>query len=126
MLGGGVEHAVAGGTALATTISGGFIEVNAGGSGGLVASASGGTPQPDDSVHLGGFVAGSGAPELLNLADITFSSGMTLPAGTPSGAGGALVVPDGAHMAPVSQPHVGADRQVGTAESDPSSGGPPI
>jgi hypothetical protein len=56
------------------------MEVRSGGSvgaGTAVTFASGGVLQLDDSVHFGGLVAGFAQPDLLDLRDIPFTSGVT-------------------------------------------------
>jgi autotransporter passenger strand-loop-strand repeat protein len=102
VMSGGVEIVVSGGTASGTTINGGLMEVQGGGSVGssTITFSGGGTLQLDDSVHFSsGLVAGFGLPDMLDLRDIAFISGTTsvhwqqLTSG--SAAGGTLTVGDG-------------------------------
>ncbi len=95
---------MSGGTAVATTISGGTLEITSG----AVTSATtvtflvsaGGTLQLDDSVHYGGTVAGFGKPDFIDLRDITFGSSTTLSFTEAVGnTSGTLTVSDSAHAA---------------------------
>jgi autotransporter passenger strand-loop-strand repeat protein len=99
VMAGGEENVDSGGTASGTTLSGGFMDVRSGGSigAGGVTFASGGTLQLDDSVHLGGLVAGFGVPSLLDLHDIAFISGTTTVnfVEAPSNTSGTLTVGNG-------------------------------
>jgi autotransporter passenger strand-loop-strand repeat protein len=97
---GGAEVVVSGGTASGTTISsGGFMDVRSGGAvgSGAVTFSGGGTLQLDDSVHFGGgLLAGFGVPDMLDLRDITFSSGTTVNfVEAPSNSSGTLMVGNG-------------------------------
>jgi autotransporter passenger strand-loop-strand repeat protein len=108
---GGLEYVFAGGTASGTILSGGEFEVASGAvvsGSGAVTFSSGGILRLDDSVHFGGLVAGFGAPEVMDLADIPFvssggSGGATTVTWnqTTSGASGSgsLVVAQGTHSA---------------------------
>src|SRR5262249_32268170 len=77
--GGGRELVHSGGTAIGTTIAGGTVEVQSGGSTGsgpITFTNAGGTLQLDDSQHFQGLIAGfaspSGVTEEIDLGDISF------------------------------------------------------
>ena len=105
---GGMEVIFSGGIASAAIISGGTIEVHSGGSTGsgqanpvTFASSGGGTLLLLDSVSYGGFVAGFGQPDFIDLRDIAFggSTSVTYSSGNPGNTSGTLIVTDGAHTA---------------------------
>ena len=123
---------LSGGTASAATISGGTLEIMSGGSTGAgavtFASSGGGILQLDSSLTYGGLVAGFAQPDLLDLRDIAYTSGVTTATWAPSGpSSGTLTVTDGVHSANLtllgqySTPdfHVSSDGFGGTFVSDP-------
>jgi autotransporter passenger strand-loop-strand repeat protein len=104
---GGTEVVFSGGLASGAIISGGTLEVMSVGSTGsgptspvTFASSGGGTLLLFDSVNYGGFVAGFGQPDFIDLRDIAFSSGTTLSfTQAPGNTSGTLIVSDGTHTA---------------------------
>ena len=102
---GGLEYVTSGGVASAATISGGTLEVASGGAiAGAVtfASSGGGILQLDDAQSFGGFVAGFGQPDFIDLRDIAFMLSTTLVfAEAPGNTSGTLTVSDGTHVADI-------------------------
>jgi hypothetical protein len=68
---------VSGGTAAATTISGGTLEVTSGASGGNVTFASGGILQLDSLMAFGGTISGFHLGDAIDLRSLGFTSGST-------------------------------------------------
>jgi autotransporter passenger strand-loop-strand repeat protein len=96
---GGTQLVLTGGSALSTTIiSSGLVEVQAGGSASLVTISSGAL-KLDDSQHFGGSIAGlANSSQVVDLADINFSAGMTV-AFSGTSAGGTLTVQNSSQSA---------------------------
>jgi hypothetical protein len=131
---GGTEIIFSGGLGRSVVVSGGTLEVRSGGSTGssavTFAAGGGGTLQLDDSVHFGGLVAGFGQPDLLDLRDIAFNSGVTLSwtqLTSGANASGTLTVSGGGHVANIAllgqyltaNFHLATDNNGGTLVSDP-------
>jgi autotransporter passenger strand-loop-strand repeat protein len=74
VISGGGEIVSSGGSALATTISGGTLEVASGGTASGVVFSSGGTLQLDASSHLSGTISGFHLGEEIDLRGLAFSS----------------------------------------------------
>jgi autotransporter passenger strand-loop-strand repeat protein len=72
---GGLEYVSSGGTANATTISGGTLEVASGGSGSTVFFASGGILQLDSLMAFGGTISGFTLGDEIDLRGLAFTSG---------------------------------------------------
>jgi trimeric autotransporter adhesin len=132
VMSGGVEVVISGGTVGATTISGGFMEVRSGGTVGAstITFSGGGILQLDDCRHFGGLVAGFALPDLLDLRDIPFTSGVTsfsYASGNVGNTSGTLTVTSGGLSANItligqymaSQFHVQNDGAGGTTVTDP-------
>jgi hypothetical protein len=115
----------------AVTISGGTFEVAIGGSATGVLFGAGGTLQLDGSQIFGGTVAGFAAPALIDLRDISFTSGVTTAIFTeaPSNLSGTLMVSSGVAVANITllgqfmtaQFHLTSDGHGGTLVSDPAA-----
>jgi autotransporter passenger strand-loop-strand repeat protein len=74
---GGLDYLVSGGTAAATTISGGTLEVTSGATGGNVVFASGGILQLDSLMAFGGTISGFTLGDEIDLRSLAFTSGTT-------------------------------------------------
>jgi hypothetical protein len=68
---------VSGGTAAATTISGGTLEVTSGANGGNVTFASGGILQLDSLMAFGGTISGFTLGDEIDLRGLAYTSGTT-------------------------------------------------
>jgi autotransporter passenger strand-loop-strand repeat protein len=128
---GGYELVESGSIDSAVTISGGIFEVASGGSigSGAVTFSGSGRLVLDASVSFGGLVAGFGAPDSLDLRDITFGSGTQLSFAEAAGKlSGTLTVTNGANAANIvllgqytaSQLTAVSDGNGGTLVSDPA------
>jgi len=74
---GGLEYIVSGGTAAATTISGGTLEVTSGAIGGNVTFASGGILELDSLMAFGGTISGFTLGDEIDLRGLAYTSGTT-------------------------------------------------
>ncbi len=97
---GGYEYVFAGGSASGTVISAGTLEIASGASANLVTFSGGGTLLLDDAVQFNGLVAGFNVPaDRLDLLDIAFISGTTTSSWTQltsgANASGTLTIGDG-------------------------------
>jgi autotransporter passenger strand-loop-strand repeat protein len=128
----GGQEIVNAGTALATTISAGLMELASGASIGSkpVTFAGSGTLKLDASVSFSGKIQGFGASAVLDLADIAFGSKTTVAfKENAANTGGTLTVSDGVHVAKLSligqysasQFTKGPDSGTGTLIGDPSA-----
>jgi len=75
---GALEIIQSGGTLVGATLSGGFLEIKSGGTAGTsqigFATSAGDTLQLDDSVHFSGTISGFGVPGGIDLRDIAFAT----------------------------------------------------